>query len=366
MKIGSREVGPGHPVYIIAELGVNHDGSVERALEMVDAAADAGADAVKMQFFTAQGLVSRACRLAAYQAAAGEADPVAMLRRLEIGRDGMEAVIERSHRRGLDAIVTVFSLELVGAAREMGWDAFKTASPDVINRPLLERVAACGRPLIVSTGAATIDEVRRAMEWLAPWKDRVGVLQCVSSYPAADEDAALGGMVELAGVHDGPIGYSDHTAGEDTGALAARLGACILEKHLTYDRGAKGPDHAASLDAAGFARYVAMVRAERPVAGEPRRWGMAEKFGRGALGPDVRIGPARKALLECEKDVRAVSRQSVTARRGMPAGHVLTMEDLTVKRPGTGIEPFRLEEVVGRRLARDVEGDMPMMWEDLA
>ena len=365
LRIGQREVGPGHPVYVIAELGVNHDGSADRAVAMVDAAAAAGADAVKLQMFQAEMLMSRACRLAQYQAAAGETDPIEMLRRLQLPLEGMGRVVERAHSLGLHAIVTVFSVELVAQAETLGWDGYKTASPDVINRPLLDALARTGRPLIVSTGAATLDEVRRAVGWLTESgaAHRLGLLQCVSSYPAPDEEAAVGGMIGLAHLLDGPVGYSDHTVGEDTGALAATWGAAILEKHVTHDRTAAGPDHRASLDEAGFTRYVAAVRAAAPVAGHPQRHRLAMKFGREA---DVRVGSCSKELQAVERDVRTVSRQSLTLKRALPAGHVLCAEDLTVKRPGTGIEPFRLDEMVGRRLARCVEGDMPLMMDDVA
>lgn len=368
MQIGTRPVGPSAPVYIIAELGVNHDGSPERALSLVDAAAAAGADAVKLQLFEADRLMSRACRLARYQEHAGETDPVSMLRRLQLPLDAMAAVIDRAHALGLHALVTVFSDSLVGAADALPWDAYKTASPDLINRPLLDVLAATGKPLIVSTGAATAAEVRTALSWLDPRgeSDRLALLQCVSSYPTPPDSAALGGMVELAAMHRGPVGYSDHTQAVDTGALAATLGACILEKHLTYDRRAHGPDHAASLDPASFARYVAAVRAAAPTSGDLRRHRLALKFERARVGDDPRLGPPRKMLLECERDVRLVSRQSLVAARDLPAGHVLSRADLVIKRPGTGLEPFRLHEVLGRRLARPIEGDTPLTAADVA
>lgn len=367
MRIGPRPIGPGHPVYIIAELGVNHDGSVRRALELTDAAAAAGADAVKLQFFRAELLMSRACRLAAYQRDAGESDPVAMLRRLELPPDAMAAVIDRAHARGMHAIVTVFSDPLVREADALPWDAYKTASPDLVNLPLLEALSATGKPMILSTGAATPEEVRSTLSWLGGvGRGHAAMLQCVSSYPAPPEDAALGGMIELAAMHGGPVGYSDHTEAVDTGALAAGLGACILEKHLTYDRGAAGPDHAASLDPAGFARYVAKVRAAAPRAGDLRRHRMSLKFMRGDLGADPRLGPPHKRLLDCERDVRSVSRQSLVAARDLPAGHTLTRADLCIKRPGTGLEPFRLREVIGRPLARAVATDTPLVADDLA
>ncbi|MBL0926741.1 MAG: N-acetylneuraminate synthase family protein [Phycisphaerales bacterium] len=359
MNIAGRQIGPAAPAFIIAELGVNHDGSPERALALAAAAARAGADAIKLQLFRADLLMSRASRLAAYQAEAGERDPLEMLRRLELPAEAMAPVVAMAHRLGVAAIVTVFSLELIAAAERLPWDAYKTASPDVIHRPMLSALAATGRPLVVSTGAATLDEVTRAVEWLStPRREsRLSILQCVSSYPTPPERAALGGIASLAAAFpDVPVGYSDHTASEQTGAIAVRLGARVLEKHLTYDRSAQGPDHAASLDPDGLARYVAHVRAAE--RGEHRT---------PLPGPgDPTWGPEHKSVLDVERDVRAVSRQSLVAALRLDPGRVLRREDLTIKRPGTGLEPFRLEETIGRRIARTVEADTPLTEADLA
>jgi N,N'-diacetyllegionaminate synthase len=349
MRIGARHIGS--PVYIIAELGVNHDGSLERALDMTDAAAEAGADAIKLQLFRADLLMSRASRLAAYQAAAGEQDPAAMLRRLELSIGDIGKVVDRAHARGVHAMVTPFSVELVDVAERLGFDAYKTASPDIIHKPLLDRLLSTGRPLIVSTGAATIDEVARAAGWLAPARDRVAFLQCVSSYPTSDAEASIAGMRAISRVWSGPVGYSDHTVGVDTGAVAAVHGAAILEKHFTWSRAAQGPDHAASLESAEFRAYATLARDESAM----KAW-----MGRVPTAADPRLGPEEKRVLACEQDVRRVSRQSIVARRNLAAGHVLKREDLTIKRPGTGIEPWRIDDVVGRRLRSSVDGDAPI------
>jgi N,N'-diacetyllegionaminate synthase len=360
MNIGSRQIGPGHPPYVIAEVGVNHDGSPGRARELIELAAQAGADAVKLQLFRTDQLLSRAARPAVYQAAAGEHDPVAMLRRLELSIDQMAPLVERAHALGLHAIVTIFSVPLVREAERLPWDAYKTASPDIIHRPLLESLAATGRPMIVSTGAAEASEVERAVGWLRACWGRMAILQCVSAYPTEPRDAAIGGVSALRGIagFPGPIGYSDHTPQADTGGLAATIGAEILEKHLTYDRAAPGPDHAASLGPAEFRAYAAMARDEGAMR--------ASASGRVPLSDDPRYGPIRKRVLDCERDVRRVSRQSVTTTRPLPAGHVLGESDLTIKRPGTGIEPWRLTELIGRRVARGVDANMPVMEGDLA
>lgn len=349
MKIAGRPIGAEHPPYVIAELGVNHDGSVERAEALVDAAAEAGADAVKLQLFDAERLMSRASKLAAYQQAAGESDPILMLKRLQLDIDQMKRVVARARARRVHAIVTVFSVELVNDAERLGWDAYKTASPDIIHKPLLDALCATGRPLIVSTGASTLDEVVRCRAWLESARDRLAFLQCVSSYPVPAGSEALGGVGALLAALDTPVGYSDHTASEETGREAVALGACVLEKHMTYDRRAAGPDHAASMEREGMARYIALSRdGARARAGMPRP------------GAGDRAG---KSVLACEQDVRRVSRQSIVVRRDLPAGHVLTREDLTFKRPGTGLPPFMLDEVLGRRLALAAEGDMPLVAE---
>lgn len=379
MHIRDRQIGPDHPPYVIAEIGVNHDGSVDRAIELTDAAADADADAVKLQLFRTDLLMSKAAKLAAYQKAAGETDPLAMLRRLELSIEQMAPVVERAHARGIHAIVTVFSVALVAEAETLPWDAYKSASPDLVNKPLLDAMAATGKPMIVSTGASTMEEVQRTAAWLGDARDRLALLHCVSSYPAPD--TALGGIGALAAALDQPVGYSDHSPEVDTGYEAVGLGACLLEKHVTYDRLATGPDHASSCVVYGeLARYiecarqgVELRRAVRAVQADDAGFRVSVPARPGEIGVAEMLDawrlseiPRTKAVLDCERDVRLVSRQSLTTTRALPAGHTLTADDLTIKRPGTGIAPWRVEEAVGRRLARAVEADMPLVREDIA
>lgn len=361
MRLGDRVLAPERPPVVIAELGVNHDGSVHRAIELVEAAADAGADAIKLQYFKADLLLSRAARLASYQRDAGERDPAAMLCRLELDPDAMALLVARAHALGLLAIVTVFSEPLVAGAAALAFDAFKVASPDIIHRPLIDALARTGRPMILSTGAANADEVARADRWLAH-ADDVAFLQCVSSYPVPDAGAALGGIDALRTIVDRPVGLSDHTTSVQTGALAVLLGARILEKHLTWSCSAPGPDHAASLDPTDLARYVTLARrAHRDPA-------VADELGLDRACPwaDRRVGPRTKAVLPIEAEVRLAARQSITAVRDLPAGAVLTRDDLTIKRPGTGLEPWRLDGVVGAATARAIPRDTPITADDLA
>ncbi|UCD73941.1 MAG: N-acetylneuraminate synthase family protein [Phycisphaerales bacterium] len=341
MRIAGRQIGPGEPPYIVAEIGVNHDGSVQKAIELVQAAKDAGADAVKLQLYETDRLLSKAAKLAAYQKESGASDPFEMLRRLEMSADDMEPIVAYAHAAGLQAVVSIFSVELVPLAEELKFDAYKTASPDIINRPLIEAMMSTRKPLLLSTGAASASEVADATEWLGGHPHIM--LHCVSAYPTPDDRAALAARIALSRINPRALGYSDHTQSLDTGALAVASGACLLERHITYDRSAPGPDHAASLDPQGFAEYVRLVHRAAKMCGH-----------------------AEKRVLDVEQDVRNVSRQSLTATADLPAGHLLHSEDITIKRPGTGISPARLQSIIGRRLARRVEADMPICEEDLA
>ena len=384
MQIGDRKIGINHPPYIIAEIGVNHDGEVARALELTDAAADAGADAVKLQFFETDRLMSKAAKLAVYQKNAGETDPIEMLKRLELTIDEMALVVDRAHERGIHAIVTVFSTELVGIAETLAWDAYKTASPDIVNRPLLEALAATGKPMIVSTGASELDEVLRAVEWLDDARDRLAVLQCVSCYPLEGVEFGLGGITQLREQIDFPIGYSDHTKSHKTGKLAVAFGACILEKHITDNRHRKGPDHTASL-------LVAQLKGYIQLSCEGEAWSpdvdhailhKVDILGDGALVKDyanaishphpawdaiyaVSVNESSKRVLDFERDVREVSRQSVVSACDIASGTTITRDMLTIKRPGTGILAYEIDTVVGRTASREIEADVPIVEEDL-
>ncbi|MHC4976845.1 MAG: N-acetylneuraminate synthase family protein [Planctomycetota bacterium] len=323
--IKDRTLGDLHPPLIIAELGVNHDGDPDMAVRLVEEAHGAGVDAIKTQVFVAELLVSPEARLATYQATAGETDPVEMLSRLELSIDGLRVVHERAHDLGLISICTIFTPELVAPTLDaLTIDALKLASPDLVNTLLLDACAQTGLPMILSTGCAALGEIDSALGRLGRARDRVTLMQCVSAYPTPDERASLGAigrMLEHTGV---PVGYSDHTTSVRTGAYAVARGACALEKHLTCDRTASGPDHAASLDPIQMREYVALAREAHSMLGQPD-----------------------KSPLDIERDVREASRQSLVLSEPCAAGQEIRPEMLSTARPGAGFSTERAREIIG-------------------
>src|SRR5262245_14655453 len=325
--------------------------------------------------------MSKASKLAAYQKTAGESDPVQMLRRLELSVDQMAPIVALAHEYGIHAIVTVFSAELVREAERLPWNAYKTASPDIINKPLLDSLAATGRPLIMSTGASTLQEVGRALAWLRPIAHRLAVLQCVSAYPTPKGQEGCGGIGAIRDIFPGPVGYSDHTTASEAEIAAVVLGATILEKHMTYSTRASGPDHAASLTPRGMRTYVQSARlTHEHVRDSGNYTALLAVAGPGELDRVIQARRMRqehydsirgaheaaKAVLAIEQDVRTVSRQSLVTTHALSPGHRISRADLTIKRPGTGIPPFELDATLGRVTSRPVEADMPLMPDDVA
>ncbi|MBC7783577.1 MAG: N-acetylneuraminate synthase family protein [Burkholderiales bacterium] len=332
MTIGGREIGAERPVLVIAEIGVNHDGSVETALALVAAAAKAGADAVKLQVFTAERLLHPSARFANYQSDRTTAvDPAAMLRRYELADEALSVIVAAIRDAGLIPIATPFSPADVDRVVAIGAAAIKIASPDLVNKVLLGRACATRLPMILSTGAAARAEIDAAVEWLRLRAANLSLLHCVSSYPTSPAETNLRWIVDLArfGL---PVGYSDHSTELIAGALAIASGASIIEKHLTYDTSAAGPDHSASFDPGQFAEYVKLIR-------------LAEQM----------RGSATRHVLDCENDVRSVSHQSLVAARTIDKGTAITHADLTCQRPGDGISAWELDAIVGRRAAVRIE-----------
>jgi N,N'-diacetyllegionaminate synthase len=333
--------------FVIAEAGVNHNGSLELALQLIDAAAGAGADAVKFQTFKAERLVARGAPTAEYQAKnTGATDQHAMLTSLELPDAAYPALLERCKARGIEFMSTPFDGDSARQLAGYGVRRIKVGSGDVTSFAFLEEIAALKLPVILSTGMSTLDEVAEAVELFhAQWGtlgDKLTLLHCTSNYPAREEDVNLRAMGTLQERFRLPTGYSDHTQGSSVALAAVALGATVLEKHLTLDRGLPGPDHRASLDPAAFTR---MVRELREV--------------------EAALGSAEKKPSAAELPVRDIARRSVALRRPVRQKDVVRKEDLTLLRPGTGIAPRELARVVGRRAARDLEAGVLLAWSDL-
>ncbi|MFA6030773.1 MAG: N-acetylneuraminate synthase [Elusimicrobiota bacterium] len=333
-------------VTVIAEAGVNHNGDLSMALRLVEAAAAAGADAVKFQTFRADRLARRDAPKAPYQmkTAPEASSQHDLVRRLELDENAHRALIARCRELGIDFLSTPFDRESVDLLEGLGVRVFKLASGELTHRRLLEHVARKGLPMILSTGMSTMDEVVRAVGWIRDLsRADLTLLHCVSDYPAPPEQANLAAMDALRDAFGLPVGFSDHTPGIDVAIAAAARGAALIEKHLTLDRALPGPDHRASLEPTEFRAMVDGVR--RVTAA---------------------IGSAMKVPAPCEEAVRGAARRSVVASRPLPAGRALEEEDLDCKRPGTGIPAFRTSELVGRRLKRPLDKDDFLRWEDLA
>lgn len=350
-------------VFIIAEAGVNHNGSPDLALRLVDAAAEAGADAVKFQTFKSEAVVGRFAEKAEYQkdsTGAGESQ-LEMVRKLELSPDAHRAVLARCRERGIQFLSTPFD---EGSARflvhELDVPLLKVPSGEITNAPLLLAVARLGRPLIVSTGMATLGEVEMALgivafaflgrtglpgeaafrdawasnEGRAALAGRVSLLHCTTEYPAPFDQTNLAAMDTLAAAFGLPVGFSDHTPGISIPIAAVARGATIIEKHFTLDRTLPGPDHQASLEPGELTAMVAGIRQV-----------------------EAAIGHGRKVPCPAEWGNRTIARRSLVAARDVARGEIWSEDNLTAKRPAGGIPPLRFWEILGRPASRDYQAD---------
>jgi N,N'-diacetyllegionaminate synthase len=331
--------------FIIAEAGVNHDGDLKKALALAAAAKAAGADAVKFQTFKAERLVSRAAPKAAYQVGTThDASQFDMIRRLELDEAAHHAIAAECVKLGITFLSTPFDEGSADLLERLDVPLFKVPSGEITNKPLIEHVARKKRPVILSTGMSTIEDVRDAVGWVrAVSSAPLTLLHCLTEYPAPADQVNLAAMATLRREFSLPVGYSDHTLGIEVSVAAAALGAEVLEKHLTLDSKAPGPDHAASLEPTAFTELVRCVRSVQSA-----------------------IGDGVKRVAPCEQGNRDVARRSVVAARALPGGHVLSREDISFKRPGHGIAPAEAERVIGRSLRAPIGADEVLTWEVLA
>lgn len=350
-----------HATYIIAEVGVNHNGSLTLAKELIDAAAGTGADAVKFQAFKTGRLVSARASKAEYQKrATGEGSQYEMLSRLELSADQFSELAAYSRQKGIEFLSSVFDEESLQTIVSLQVPRLKLGSGELTNGPLLDACARTGLPLIISTGMARIDEVHQSLMLLAHsytrptlshsldrWRESyqsapgraalekyVTVLHCTTEYPCPLDQVDLKAMEDLRARFKLPVGYSDHTAGFHVSVAAVALGAEVIEKHFTLDCTLEGPDHRASLEPHDFR---AMVSAIREV--------------------ELALGEGVKRVQPAEAGNASVARRSLVAQRAISAGEQFSLSNVTVKRPGTGLSPMRLWELCAARASRSYEAD---------
>lgn len=327
---------------IIAEAGVNHNGDLALAQRLVAAAAAAGADLVKFQTFVTGSSISRDAPKAEYQLGATDAteSQYEMVRKLELSRADHEVLIAACRQHGIGFFSTAFDPASFDLLIELGLDRVKIPSGELTNLPLLRYMTRLGKPVLLSTGMANLGEVEAAIEAIEAAgtpRDRITVLQCNTEYPTPVADVNLRAMLAMQQAFGVSVGYSDHTRGIEIPIAAVALGAAVIEKHFTLDRTLPGPDHQASLEPAEF---KAMVDAIRNV--------------------EQALGDGIKRPSPSERKNRAIARKSLVASRAIRAGELFSADNLTAKRPGTGISPMRWDEVIGRPAPQDFAPDAPI------
>lgn len=331
----------------IVEIGVNHNGDMEIARQLVREIKAAGGDIVKFQAFIAEEEISVHAEKASYQKDTTGADggQLEMAKALELSHDQLREMRDFCHVEAMPFLCTAFeSKSLDFLVRDLGVQAVKIASSEVTAHPFLAEIARSGVDMILSSGASTLEEVAaavRVIEEAQPGADLV-LFHCVSEYPAPDDQINLRAMDTMARAFGYPVGYSDHTAGTLAPIMAAGLGACAIEKHFTLDRSMEGPDHRASIEPRELREMVDGMAAARAM-----------------------LGDGIKRPVPAELPQRPLIRKAIVARHALKAGHVLTMDDIALKRPATGIEPAMQDIVIGRTLRRDLERDAPLQWTDI-
>ena len=321
-------------VFVIAEIGCNHNGSKEIAKRMIDAAIEAGVSAVKFQTFKSEELISRYAAKAEYQKVTTGADgnQLEMTKKLELSYADQVELMGYCEQKGIKYLSAPFDLDSIDFLANTNIEYIKIPSGEINNPPYLRKVNKLGKPVILSTGMSTMDEVSQALEFLTNVK--VSLLHCTTEYPCPFESVNLKAMVAMKDKFGLPVGYSDHTPGIEVAVAAVAMGATIIEKHFTLDRNMKGPDHKASVEPH---EMKALVEAVRHV--------------------EVAMGDGIKKPAPAEIKNIAIARKSIVARRAIRKGEIFSEENITVKRPGTGISPMKWDEVIGTAAMRDYGED---------
>jgi len=343
VNIGDRVVGDGAPVYVIAEAGSNHDRNLDQAKRLIDVAAEAGADAVKFQTFTADRIVAETTTRAKYLDDLLPPDKTMsdLFHELELPHEWHADLFEHATAAGLDFISTPFDFEAVDLLDDLGVKVFKVASYELWHLPLIREIASRGKPIICSTGMANMADVQDAVDTVAATgNDQLILLHCVVNYPPPFSDLNLRAIETLRTAFHVPVGYSDHSSGITAPIVATALGAAVIEKHYTLSRDLPGPDHRFAIEPD---ELTAMVRAIRDA--------------HDALGSGI------KRMAPAEADLYVTARRSLFAARDLPAGIEVTAEDVAVLRPGTGIEVRDLPKVVGRTTRRPIGRHEPLAWD---
>lgn len=329
--------GPG--ILIVAEAGVNHNGSFETAKRLVDEAARAGADAVKFQSFNADRMVACHAAKAPYQVLTTDPSEsmLEMISRLELPISDQKKLFDHCRKAGIGFLSSAFDMESVDFLASLGVETFKIPSGEITNLPYLRRIGVLGKRVILSTGMSDMGEIEDALDVLVEAggkKEDICILHCTTEYPAAMEEVNLRAMLTIRSAFQVDVGYSDHTRGIEIPVAAAALGARVIEKHFTLDRNMDGPDHRASLEPAELKTMVSAIR-----------------------NIEKALGNGQKKPFPSELRNREVARKSLVAARAIRAGDVFTPENVAVKRPGTGISPMEWDRLLGRRAGRDFQED---------
>jgi len=344
IKIGKRLIGEGQTCFIIAEAGVNHNGSLELAKKLINMAKNAGADAVKFQTFKAENIVTGKTEMANYwkKSTGKKETQLKMLKKYELSFDDFKILKRYCDRKKIIFLSTPHSEDAIDFLKPLV-PAYKIASGDLTNLPFLEKVAKKKKPIILSTGMGNLKEVKEAVETIKKsGNNKIILLHCTTSYPCPLEDVNLRVMLTLKKEFNLPVGYSDHTLGILVPIMAVAMGAKVIEKHFTLNKNLPGPDHKASLEPKEFKEMVKVIRD-------------VEK----ALGSEI------KKPTKSEEKIKKIVRKSIVAKTDIPKGEKIRKEMLITKRPGTGIEPKYINKVIGRITKREIKKDSLIKFQDL-
>lgn len=346
IQIGTRVVGEGQPIFVIAEAGVNHNGDMVLARKLIEVAADAGADAIKFQTFTPEEIVSDVAPQAAYQVenTGKEESQISMLRTLVLPHKEHLELKKYAEAKGLVFLSTPFSALDADFLETLNIVAYKIPSGELTNLPFLAHIAKKRKPILLSTGMGTLEEVREALNVLREnGAAEIAIFHCTSEYPTPPADINLRAMQTLADEFGLPTGLSDHSESIYIAIAATALGARILEKHFTIDRSLPGPDHKASLEPNELTEMIRCIRVVEQALGSPL-----------------------KKPTKGETDTAKVARKSVVAKQSMKAGALVALEDVHIVRPGTGIAPKHLASVIGKKVLRDIPRGTPLQFDMLS